>query len=379
MRELMNHFQVESIKVRSGRPILNRSFPIGRTAVFALTLLSTVSGVWPCSGVGPIGKPVVFGDQTNIVIWDEAHHMEHFIRNATFKSGAQDFGFIAPTPGKPELSKASNKAFYTLASLAPVVAYSARASASMKEDRVVRAKVEVIQEADVSGYHATTLKCPDAHAINDWMNAHGYVSTPEVEKWAERYCTRGWYLTAFKVIDRSKLIASTGTVRMSFPTNHPYNPFYVPKTNIPINGGGTLRVYFVSVGNYDSQIGRPFRRSRESRRAETSPVERWQTPQWTTSIPEASAALLAKQVELPFNAVPDNSQVELFVDYNFPRPAAEDIYFVKRKVAETTKPKPMTASPINSDSYILSIFGCVGLFTIGASRTKKQSCEIVSG
>jgi len=305
-------------------PIVN--IQRSRTVGMALSALATLGGVWACSGVGPRGQPVVFGDQTNIVIWDQAHHTEHFIRNASFRSGAGDFGFIAPTPGKPQLNKASNRAFYTLAALAPVMQYNRafRASGGM-EDRAKSAVVQVIQEADVAGYHATTLLCPDAHAINDWMNAHGYVSTPEVEKWAERYCTRGWYLTAFKVVDKSKLIASTGTVRMSFKTDKPYNPFYVPKTNIPINGGGTLRVYFVSVGNYDAHIGRG---------------ETWQTPQWTAPIPEASAALLAKQVELPFDAVPDNCQVETFVDNNFPRPAADDIYFVKRNLAQAPK-KPV--------------------------------------
>jgi hypothetical protein len=289
----------------------------------------------------------VFGDQTNIVIWDEAHHTEHFIRNANFKSGAGDFGFIAPTPGKPQLNKASNRAFYTLANLAPIRRFTrslakAGAADAMKKYEVV----QVIQEADVAGYHATTLKCPDAHAINDWMNAHGYVSTPEVEKWAERYCKRGWYLTAFKVIDKTKLAASTGTVRMSFKTDKPFNPFYVPKTNIPINGGGTLRVYFVSVGDYDAHIGH---------------AETWQVPQWTSPIPEASAALLAKQVELPFDSVPDNCQVETFVDNNFPRPAAEDIYFVKRKLASAA-PIQTGGAPRHLPTFaVVSVLTSLGL------------------
>jgi hypothetical protein len=297
-----------------------------------------------CSGVGPIGKPVVFGDQTNIVIWDEAHHTEHFIRNASFKSGATDFGFIAPTPGKPELSQASNRAFYTLAALQPVILRRAFARSYAKESMMrSSAVVQVIQEADVAGYHATTLKSPDAHAINDWMNEHGYVSTPEVEEWAERYCSRGWYLTAFKVVDKSKLIASTGTVRMSFKTDNPYNPFYVPKTNIPINRGGTLRVYFVSVGDYDAHIGHG---------------ETWQTPQWTAQIPEATGALLAKQSELPFYAVPDNAQVETFVDNNFPRPAADDIYFTKRKTSVAMNPIPVA----------IPLLGGLGLVAIARRR-----------
>src|ERR1700734_262641 len=99
------------LRRRSGISVLSKSFAV----TLGAGLLT--SPILACSGVGPPGQPVVFGDQTNIVIWDDAHQTEHFIRNANFRSGANDFGFIAPTPGKPELHEASNKAFYTLASL----------------------------------------------------------------------------------------------------------------------------------------------------------------------------------------------------------------------------------------------------------------------
>src|SRR6185436_5763930 len=141
----------------------------------------------------------------------------------------------------------------------------------------------------------------------------------------EHYCSRGWYLTAFKVVDKTKLAASTGTVRMTFRTNKPFNPFYVPASNIPNRGKGTLRVYFVAVGDYDANIGN---------------YGTWQRPQWTAQIPEATAALLAKQVKIPAEAIPDNVQVETFVDPDFPRPAPEDIYFVKKRPAVIRK-QPM--------------------------------------
>lgn len=281
--------------------------------------------------------------------------MEHFIRNANFRSGASDFGFIAPTPGKPQLNQASNQAFYTLANLAPVYPSGGAGGSGGGGIRYKSGEVKVIQEADVAGYHATTLWSTDAHAINDWMNAHGYVSTPEVEKWAERYTGKGWYLTAFKVIDKTKLAASTGTVRMSFPTDRPFNPFYVPATNIPINGGGTLRVYFVSVGDYAARIGT---------------AETWQTPQWKSPIPEATATLLAKQIELPPSAIPANAQVETFVDNNFPRPAADDIYFVKKVSAQApTRPSPAPAGII--PPYVLPpAFAGLGLLVVGVRRRR---------
>ena len=327
-----------------------------RTRVLAVLLSSSVlsSSIWACSGVGPPGKPVVFGDQTNIVIWDEAHQTEHFIRNANFRSGADNFGFIAPTPGKPELHEASNKAFYTLASLAPVANFGAFGGGGRGgfASKSRSAEVQVIQEADVAGFHATTLFSRSAQAINDWMNEHGYVSTPEVEKWAERYCSRGWYLTAFKVVDTTKLAASTGTVRMTFKTSKPFNPFYVPSSNILVDKKGTLRVYFVAVGDYDAKIGRR---------------ETWQTPQWKAQIPEATSALLAKQIKIPAEDIPDNCQVETFVDNNFPRPAADDIYFTKRRAIRSSVAVP---KPGISPMAVAPLFAGLGLFAVVRRRRR---------
>lgn len=337
------------------RPATPRRPRAARSAS-AVVFLALACSVWACSGVGPPGKPVVFGDQTNIVIWDEAHQTEHFIRNANFRSGADDFGFIAPTPGKPSLHEASTQAFYTLASLAPPPPAALFSAGGMGGGGVRRrlAEVKVIQEADVAGFHATTLWSTDAHAINDWMNAHGYVSTPEVEKWADRYTKRGWYLTAFKVVDKAKLAASTGTVRMTFKTEKPFNPFYVPSSNILVDKKGTLRVYFVSVGDYDANVG---------------PYGTWQRPQWTAPISEATSALLAKQIKIPAEAIPDNVQVATFVDNDFPRSAPDDIYFTKKKKGTLTPLQASASAPKRANPIVLAMpMFAVGLLAVTRRR-----------
>ena len=60
------------------------------------SLLASRSGA--CCPAFPPGKRVVNADQTVIIIWDAASKTEHFIRQASFKSEADDFGFIVPTP-----------------------------------------------------------------------------------------------------------------------------------------------------------------------------------------------------------------------------------------------------------------------------------------
>ncbi len=333
-----------------------------KTWSVTLGLVATMSSAWACSGVGPPGVPVVFGNQTNIIIWDEAHHTEHFIRNANFQAGATDFGFIAPTPGKPDLSESSSQAFYTLANLGPrFFLGNVDALSSGRGDHGEEPVVKVIQEADVAGYHATTLWSKDAHAINDWMNQHGYVSTPEVEKWADRYTKRGWYLTAFKVTDKAKFAASTGTVRMSFRTQTAFNPFYVPSSNIPTTNAGTLRVYFVSQGDYEARIGF---------------LSTWQTPQWSADIPKPTADQLAKQVKLPASAIPEKAEVETFVDNNFPRPAPDDIYFTKRVPAPVIEDKaPGLRSGAQPPSPILALVAFAGIFAVTRRRKDHSQSE----
>src|SRR6516225_2442375 len=70
-----------------------------------------------CCPAPPSGKPVVNADQTVILLWDAATKTEHFIRKATFKSDADDFGFLIPSPSKPELAESGNEAFPILQKL----------------------------------------------------------------------------------------------------------------------------------------------------------------------------------------------------------------------------------------------------------------------
>ncbi|HTU21342.1 MAG TPA: hypothetical protein VMG10_25030, partial [Gemmataceae bacterium] len=61
------------------------------TAVVVAALLEA-SPTPACCPAPPSGKPVVNADQTVILIWDPVTKMEHFIRKASFKSAADDFG-----------------------------------------------------------------------------------------------------------------------------------------------------------------------------------------------------------------------------------------------------------------------------------------------
>src|SRR5690606_33751571 len=57
------------------------------------------------------GQSVVNADQTVIMIWNPETKIQHFIRQASFASNGQDFGFIVPTPAEPDLQESGDAAF----------------------------------------------------------------------------------------------------------------------------------------------------------------------------------------------------------------------------------------------------------------------------
>src|SRR4051794_25976423 len=80
-------------------------------AAVALMGLIAAGAAPACCPVPPSGQSVVNADQTVLMMWDAAHETQHFIRRASFKSAADDFGFLVPSPSQPELSESGNEVF----------------------------------------------------------------------------------------------------------------------------------------------------------------------------------------------------------------------------------------------------------------------------
>ena len=320
--------------------------PIQRSLVrYGVSLALCSSIAMACECVSPSGKPVAMGDQTNIIVWNSAQHMEHFIRDAKFQTNGNNFGFVAPTPSKPSLAEVSPEAFDTLASLRPIKSDEGFAKAADRPG-----SVSIVQQVDVAGYRATTLLASDSKALARWMRKNGYKTTPSIEGWTKTYITKGWYLTAFKVL-KKKGVASTGTVRMSFKTDRPFNPYFVPNDNINSGHKGTLKVFFVSNGAYQATVGK------------TAP---WQDALWIAPVHSGDAARLAGQFKLAATAIPPRSQVEAFEDHDFPKPAQDDIYFESTPLAPKSSSDKL--STVGSDDAIRSQSGSFLLSAgIGAS------------
>src|SRR5687767_13907289 len=82
-----------------------------RALVVALTLATSPQRGGACAVAPPDNHPVAIADESAIIVWDAATKTQHFIRRASFNTEAPDFAFLVPTPTRPALAEADDKAF----------------------------------------------------------------------------------------------------------------------------------------------------------------------------------------------------------------------------------------------------------------------------
>jgi hypothetical protein len=225
-----------------------------------------------CCPAPPSGKPVVNADQTVILLWDAANKTEHFIRRASFQSAADDFGFIVPTPSRPELAESGDGAFPHLQKLTePEVQKVPRPSGvgcgcESKSTMAVRGQaapaVRVLEEKTVAGFRATVLEADTADVLVKWLKENGYAFSPEVQAWAAPYVGAGWKFTALKVARRpdgpKEQAVTAAALRLSFRTDRPLFPYREPDPRQAAAALGArqrlLRIYFLAEARYRGEL-----------------------------------------------------------------------------------------------------------------------------
>ena len=300
------------------------------SAVF-LVLLAVSRPTPACCPAPPSGKPVVNADQTVILLWDPETKTEHFIRRASFKGDVDDFGFIVPTPSKPELSESGDAAFPMLQKLTePEHKKMARptgnvgcgcAGAKVAGLAADKQSVRVLEEKVVAGFKAAVLEADNADALVNWLKENGYAFSPEVKAWAKPYVEAGWKMTALKVAKPKEGEETKGVtaaaLRLSFKTDRPLFPYREPDPTRAAETLGArnrlLRIYFISDKRYQGEL------TKEA--AWTGNVA------WAGVIDAEQRKKALELLKLPETTGPAKWHLTEFED-NWPyRPAPADVYF----------------------------------------------------
>lgn len=224
-----------------------------------------------CAPAPPSGNPVVNADQTVIILWDAAAKIEHMIRKASFKSEADDFGFLVPTPNQPELEESGNDAFpYLYKVTEPETKQVPRPSGigcgCLKKSEVksaaTKSEVRILLEKEVAGFKAVVLEANSASALIGWLKDNGYAFSQQIEAWAKPYVEAGWKITALKIAKdrdgKDKTTVTAGALRITFQTDRPLFPYREPDPQSPAEALGArhrlLRIYFLADARYQGQL-----------------------------------------------------------------------------------------------------------------------------
>jgi len=307
-----------------------------------------------CGVASPSGKPVVNADQTVITIWDAKTKTQHFIRQASFKSEADDFGFLAPTPSEPELAEAGDEAFPFLLKLTepekrviprPSSGLGCGCGGSMPLPATASA-VTVVSEKLVAGFHAAVLEADSADALVNWLKEHGYANSPEIKVWAEPYVQAGWKITALKVAkpegDHAKRV-NASALRMTFKTDRPLFPYREPDSRGSAKALGAdkrlLRIYFLADGRYQGELTKE---------------NRWTgTVAWSGKLSSADRKKSLDLLKLPESTGPAEFWLTEFEDEWPYQIAPADLYFALDADQSSMKREPITeyasvASPVDA-------------------------------
>lgn len=229
----------------SPRP-LARLAPAGLLAACAVLLVRA-----PAPGCAPVfrsGQSVRIASETALIIWDDKRPRdgkkgtEHFIRRATFDTLSPDFGFLVPTPTKPDVHKAPDEVFVKLEELTRPKIVERKVTGpppGMMRGGAVGLKatapgptVEVVGAGRVDSLDYVTLRFAtnDPKPVLDWLKQHGYSTRDALDEWLVPYLEKGWYLTAFKLASPNERLRgfSTAAVRLTFGTDRPFYPYREP-------------------------------------------------------------------------------------------------------------------------------------------------------
>jgi hypothetical protein len=187
-------------------------------------------------------RPSLSYEQT-LVIYDRPARREHFVRAVVFRESQEPFGFVVPTPSRPDVASVATNPFAKLESSFP---FAPRPVA--KGGGGGSGGVTVLDVENVGSFKAFVLAARDESSLSSWLAKNGFTSTPEADAWLAHYVALGFYYVAMRYDPPEHAPEQTASevVRFSFDSPAPYYPYLEPHRREPPSAPRMLDVWLVS-------------------------------------------------------------------------------------------------------------------------------------
>lgn len=319
---------------------MRRSLLLSVPLLLAVVLVFCSRPAVGCAVLPSRDGTTTIDSESALIIYDSAAKTEHFIRTANFRSTSAEFGFMVPTPSKPELAEASADVFGALADitkrrvevrtrakelsfdcgLLPMSRYAAgEAAPHAKADGV-----KVVEKKRVGDFDAAILQASEPQKLREWLTTNGYDANPTLDKWFEVYTKNKWYLTAFKIAADSPAaggnpLALTSTaVRISFQTGEPFYPYREPADMQAVKGSRSLKLFVLSDERVSGSIGKG------------DEVKAWAAKtEWSNKVPADKLGPAVSRGKLPESVSTREWHLTELLDNSAPRPGTDELYLSK--------------------------------------------------
>jgi hypothetical protein len=184
--------------------------------------------------------PALEVEQT-LILHDPVKQVEHFVREVTFRKGDTSFGFVVPTPARPQVAKVDDAPFRRLEGEYPfrprrgLGGFGAGGSGAGGAPR----GVDVLSVQKLGSFTAFVLAATDAGGLGQWLAQNHFETTPASAQWLDHYVKLRFYFVAFRFDPPNKAGVDAGaaegaapvsseTMRITFTTPLPFYPYLEP-------------------------------------------------------------------------------------------------------------------------------------------------------
>ncbi|MBK8240241.1 MAG: DUF2330 domain-containing protein [Deltaproteobacteria bacterium] len=185
-----------------------------------------------------------------IIVHDAAKNREHFVREVAFRKADEPFGFVVPTPTRPEVDKVHPSLLkdfridFPFEPIARGLGIVGAGGGTGGGAGFGGRGVTVLEKKKVGSFTAFVLAADDSAALSGWLEQHGLSTTPHGDAWLAHYVAMKFFYVAMRY-DPPKQAKGDGmlaaeTMRISFDTPVPYYPYLEPATPPGIVGDERL-------------------------------------------------------------------------------------------------------------------------------------------
>ncbi len=349
-----------------------------------------------CAAAPFNGERVDIASESAVIVWDEANKTEHFIRRATFQSTAYDFGFLVPTPSKPEVEESDDEVFKRLWDItkpkiehrtrtASIGCGGAAAPKGAADGPEPESGIQILQHKRVGDHDVVSIKFDRTKGgveagsaeLARWLVSFGYGFGDTLKDWVKPYVENDWVITAFRIVgdkpsepapakgataknglpQRGPNAMRAKPVRLSFKTDRPFYPYSEPadqRDDKAKNVQRLLRVYFVADKRYAGTLGPSDRGPERTNWGMGRTV-------WADKLQDGERSEAIAKAKLPADVGPREWFLTEFEDHSSPRLGTMDVFFTP-SVDQSTVARPTVI--VYRETFVPWLIGlavCLGL------------------